>query len=488
MLSKFFRHGMGRGKAPIQYLLGRDGQREGATVLRGDPKMLEAVIDSLAAQGRRAYTSGVLSFGELVTDSVKENCMQAYDRFLGADGAANLATLWVEHTDKGRTELHFVVANLDLDTGRSYTPYLDRFDRHTRDALDDFLTAKHGGADPDDPRRARHTATAADYLKVSGDRKKLAAMLDARIEEEAAHFDAIGRLWTQSDAIETFERLGFRVTRKGRDYVSINHPAMGKAMRLKGAFYERDGHERVSASERPNRMERAQEAFERFENALSKRANRARQRLLSEKVQTPHYDEKTQYWAFSEVFKPLAEKPKKIALKNRDFYLRGAPTVEVLRFRGRVLGKLLANGERVEVEGVRSPKAAAYHLVRAAVAQGMQVVAIEGGDEAGWREAYRLARKRGLDVLPCNEAQRQIFKSLDEELENERTLQGAVAGFRAARRRLGAIERGTRRLTARTRSIAQDLQAEDEARPRIAPGVGARQERTDASRADLRRL
>jgi hypothetical protein len=235
-------------------------------------------------------------------------------------------------------------------------------------------------------------------------------------------------------------------------------------------------------------MERAQEAFERFENALSKRANRARQRLLSEKVQTPHYDEKTQYWAFSEVFKPLAEKPQKIALENRDFYLCGAPTVEVLRFRGRELGKLVANGERVEVEGVRSPKAAAYHLVRAAVAQGMKVVAIEGGDEAGWREAYRLARKRGLEVLPCNEDQKKIFKSLDEELENERTLKGAVAGLRAARRRLGAIERGARRLRKRTRSLAQDLQVEDAARPRIAQGVGARQERTNASRADLRRL
>ncbi|MFA6700797.1 MAG: relaxase/mobilization nuclease domain-containing protein [Thiomicrospira sp.] len=485
MLSKFFSHGNGRGQAPIAYLLGVDGQREGARILKGNPALLEAVIDSLAAQGRRAYTSGVLSFGETVSDAVKADCMAAYDRFLSADGVAALQTLWVEHTDKGRTELHFVVANVDLETGRSYTPYLDRFDRRTRDALDDHLTAKHGGADPDDPRRARQTATAADYLKVSGDRKKLAAMLDARIAEEAAHFDAIERAWTQADAVATFEGLGFDVTRTGRDYISVFHPSMGKAMRLKGGLFSRDGHSQPAT--RPNPRERAEEAFLRFETALEKRAARAKQRLLGEKTENPRYDQKTRYWAFDEVFEPLEEKPK-ATLQNLSKAAESTPTFKVLRFRGRVLGKLAASAERVEVEGVRSPKAAAYHLVRAAVAQGMRVVAIEGGDEAGLREAYRLARKRGLDVLPCNEAQEKIFKSLDGELEDERALKGTLAGFRAARRRLGAIERGTRRLTARTRSIAQDLQAEDEARPRIAPGVGARQERTDASRADLRRL
>jgi len=469
MLSKFFAHGMGRGKAPIEYLLGVDGHREGARVLAGNPALLEAVIDGLAAQGRRAYTSGVLSFGEVVSDAVKADCIDTYNRFLSADGVAALQTLWVEHTDKGRTELHFVVANMDLQTGRSYTPYLDRFDRRTRDALDDHLTAKHGGADPDDPRRARQTATAADYLKVSGDRKKLAAMLDARIAKEAAHFDAIGRAWSQADAVATFEGLGFSVTRTGRDYVSVFHPAMGKAMRLKGGLFSRD---RQNAT-RPNPRERAEEALVKYEEALEKRANRARHRFLGEKVEKPKYDKKTRYWAFSEFFYPLEEKSLKATLQNGGS-AESAPTVEVLRFRGRVLGKLAASAARVEIEGVRSPKAAAFHLVRAAIAQGMEVVGFEGGDEAVWRETYRLARKRGLTILPKSEAQREIFDATEKEMEDERTLKGIVASARAAQKRLRNLSANAERLGKSVGRLAEKVETENETRPRIAVGVGER--------------
>ena len=46
MIVKFHARGTGAGKGPTQYLLGRDGQREGATLLRGDPEEVAALVDS----------------------------------------------------------------------------------------------------------------------------------------------------------------------------------------------------------------------------------------------------------------------------------------------------------------------------------------------------------------------------------------------------------------------------------------------------------
>ncbi|MBW6086045.1 relaxase/mobilization nuclease domain-containing protein [Escherichia coli] len=45
--------------------------------------------------------------------------------------------LWVEHRDKGRLELNFVIPNMELQTGKRLQPYYDRADRPRIDALAD---------------------------------------------------------------------------------------------------------------------------------------------------------------------------------------------------------------------------------------------------------------------------------------------------------------------------------------------------------------
>lgn len=46
MIVKFHARGSGVGSGPIDYLLGRDRQREGATLDRGDPEAIMAIIDA----------------------------------------------------------------------------------------------------------------------------------------------------------------------------------------------------------------------------------------------------------------------------------------------------------------------------------------------------------------------------------------------------------------------------------------------------------
>ncbi|PAP04954.1 nuclease, partial [Salmonella enterica subsp. enterica serovar Kentucky] len=63
MIVKFLAWGNGGGSGPVDFLLGRERNREGATVLRGNPEEVRDLIVSTPFS--KIYTSGVLSFAEM---------------------------------------------------------------------------------------------------------------------------------------------------------------------------------------------------------------------------------------------------------------------------------------------------------------------------------------------------------------------------------------------------------------------------------------
>ncbi len=121
MIVKFHARGSGRGSGPVDYLLGKDRVRDGATLDRGDPDVIQDLIDS--SLYAKKYTSGVLSFEESDLDRVtKDKIMSSFEKALlpGLD-ADQYSCLWVEHRDKGRLELNFVVPNIELLSGKKVT-------------------------------------------------------------------------------------------------------------------------------------------------------------------------------------------------------------------------------------------------------------------------------------------------------------------------------------------------------------------------------
>ncbi|MBE8140356.1 nuclease, partial [Escherichia coli] len=58
MIVKFHARGKGGGRGPVDYLLGRERNREGATVLQGNPEEVRELID--ATPIAKKDTSGVL--------------------------------------------------------------------------------------------------------------------------------------------------------------------------------------------------------------------------------------------------------------------------------------------------------------------------------------------------------------------------------------------------------------------------------------------
>ncbi|MEZ9111345.1 relaxase/mobilization nuclease domain-containing protein, partial [Vibrio cyclitrophicus] len=160
MIVKIHSRGTGCGSGPVEYLLGKDGERDGATLDRGDPCTIIALIDS--SPYAKKYTSGVLSFAESdLPREAKDKLMSSFESALlpGLD-KDQFACLWVEHRDKGRLELNFVVPNIELLSGRRLQPYFDRVDRPRINAWqtlqNEFLKLK----DPNDPANKQELVTA----------------------------------------------------------------------------------------------------------------------------------------------------------------------------------------------------------------------------------------------------------------------------------------------------------------------------------------
>ena len=231
MIVKFHPRGRGGGAGPVDYLLGKDRQREGATVLQGKPEEVRELID--ASPYAKKYTSGVLSFAEAeLPPGQREQIMASFERVLmpGLD-KDQYSILWVEHTDKGRLELNFLIPNTELLTGKRLQPYYDRADRPRIDAWQTVVNGRLGLHDPNAPKNRRLLVTPSALPET-----KLEAA--QAITRGLLALASSGALKTREDVTGSLTAAGFEVVRTTKNSISIADPDGGRNIRLKGAIYE----------------------------------------------------------------------------------------------------------------------------------------------------------------------------------------------------------------------------------------------------------
>ncbi|WP_420026091.1 plasmid mobilization relaxase MbeA, partial [Enterobacter hormaechei] len=231
MIVKFHPRGRGGGAGPVDYLLGKDRQREGASVLQGKPEEVRELID--ASPYAKKYTSGVLSFAEQdLPPGQREKLMASFERVLmpGLD-KDQYSVLWVEHQDKGRLELNFLIPNTELLTGKRLQPYYDRADRPRIDAWQTIVNGRLGLHDPNAPENRRALVTPSALPEA----KQEAAQA---ITRGLLALASTGELKTRQEVTEALELAGFEVVRTTKSSISIADPDGGRNIRLKGAIYE----------------------------------------------------------------------------------------------------------------------------------------------------------------------------------------------------------------------------------------------------------
>ena len=278
MIVKFHARGRGGGSGPVDYLLGKDRQREGATVLQGKAEEVRELIDASAYA--KKYTSGVLSFAEKdLPPGQREKLMASFERVLmpGLD-KDQYSVLWVEHGDKGRVELNFLIPNTELLTGKRLQPYFDRADRPRIDAWQTIVNDRLGLHDPNAPENKRTLVTPNSLPKT----KQEAAQA---ITDGLMMLCQSGEVKTRQDVIEALTTSGFDVVRTTKNSISLADPEGGRNLRLQGAIYEQSFEfgeglqreiERASGRYRENAEARVQRAREVCQRGIElKRADNA---------------------------------------------------------------------------------------------------------------------------------------------------------------------------------------------------------------------
>ena len=267
MIVKFFKNsGGGSANAAMNYLLGKENDREDARLLSGDPELTKRLSDSLSFQNR--YTVGVLSFEEgNLPDEDKRAIIESFEGSLlaGLDKDQYNMT-WIEHTDKERLELNFVIANVELTTGKRLQPYFDRVDRPLVENWKQVTNHEYGLTDPHDPDKAQAVKTLNRQ-----NLPKAVQQVKERIGQVISHQIEQGNITDRKGVIDTLEQAGFEIARTTDKSISIKSPEGKRNIRLEGIIYE-DGRlfRQVGEEHRRARQDYAGTGAERYQTALSK--------------------------------------------------------------------------------------------------------------------------------------------------------------------------------------------------------------------------
>lgn len=249
MIIGFSKYGNGSGTASdaISYLTDSKDAKGTPRIpepqtLRGDLNQIEKVIDLLPFAWR--YTSGVLSFSESSPPRETENAiMDEFERtaFAGLE-PDRYAIAFVKHQHAGRTEIHFLTPRVDLATGKSLNiAPPGKASRELFDTLRSKINLEHGFSDPDDPARARSIKLPSYLARIKAKENRIGQPSKQDVREAVTECleaqVARGLVKSRDDVLAELRREGFSIPRAGKDYITIENPALGPRVRLKGRLY-----------------------------------------------------------------------------------------------------------------------------------------------------------------------------------------------------------------------------------------------------------
>ncbi len=234
MLVKFWgiNQGGGDGDGSVNYLLNERVEQGTAKVLKGDANLTKSLLLSLTQKHKACV--GCLSFEESnINDGLKYELMESFENaLLTQEMQERYNILWVEHTDKGRLELNFVIPRIDLIIQKAFTPYYHSADITRIDLWKDCINLKHNFTNPKDLEKQHNIQQ---HQTKNPKNKELLATyekLDKLIQ------DNLGKLFNSREDIINFLKANqCEVTRQGKDYISVKLPNEPKAKRLKGFYY-----------------------------------------------------------------------------------------------------------------------------------------------------------------------------------------------------------------------------------------------------------
>ena len=234
MLVKFLPTYTGGGLGSINYLLNERRKAAGtAKVVKGDENLTRAVIKGVTYKQKTCF--GVLSFEEkhdFMNEEQKLKIIKDFEHALLGDYMLDrVNVLWIGHSDKnGRLELNFLIPKIDMPTGKSFNPYLAKFDQHRIDLIKRMINDEYSPSSPDDPAREQTISASKKNIGHYQNLEELDKKLHELVKE--------GYIKNRDHMIELLGQSGIEVTRSTKKSITVVLSNQKTKNRLKGGIYD----------------------------------------------------------------------------------------------------------------------------------------------------------------------------------------------------------------------------------------------------------
>jgi len=230
MYVKFNKSKTGGGKGSVNYLLNERVNEGTAKVLSGNPELTKAIIGEMKTKHKVTMGSINLKMGETLTAAQKKQIMSDFEKTLMPGMTKDQYNiLWVEHTDKGRIELNFVIPKIELTTQKAINPYFHAHDFARIDMFEDIQNIKYNLQSKKDPANAQ---------TLQGEKRNINIVKDYKELDKALHELVQSRdIQSREQMIELLNNNNIKVTRQNEEGISVKLPESKKAHRLKGGIY-----------------------------------------------------------------------------------------------------------------------------------------------------------------------------------------------------------------------------------------------------------
>lgn len=229
MVVKFFSNKKGGSEKALDYLLNEREKDGTARVLVGDEQLTRNIINSISFKHKVCV--GCLSFEEEnINEDLKYKIMSDFEKHLLPSLESNQYNiLWVEHTDKNRLELNFVIPKIELSRKIALNPFYHKQDLSRVDTWQNLINLTNNFTNPKDPAKERTLQGASKKIRLQKDYEKLDVDLHELVKS--------GQIKNREQMIELLKQNQIFVNRVGSDYISLKLPDSKKQRRYKGGIY-----------------------------------------------------------------------------------------------------------------------------------------------------------------------------------------------------------------------------------------------------------
>lgn len=234
MIVNFFKSNRNDIRQAFSYLLNERVEQKTSQILAGDPANSISIADE--TKNKIKYYSGVLSFKEkpdFISLKQKYEIIEAFEKVMIPDDSLRekLNWCWIEHSDKGRLELNFVLnTKFDDVEGKIKPETFNFFHMHNQTRLSifqDFIDLKYGCASAKDGKPSLELLKTKNFNKEKSN-SNLNDFLDKIILKNPdlkTRYDLIEHLKIhESDTIS--------VTRTSKNFFSLTKNGEKKSVRF----------------------------------------------------------------------------------------------------------------------------------------------------------------------------------------------------------------------------------------------------------------